>query len=285
MTKRSSSAPTASPRSIAKPRLLTDIPSVAALRDKVIEFENAGYHLLSELQEGARHYSRFGPPNPMDFPAYADRRRAMDNAVRAASAAAGEECPGFVTSAWSDFLEGFPGVFSRVHALATELLTMSPSQEFVVDADDTPVTQRLIPKLNGAVRLAISHVHPGALGGDGFGFFRQKVLHIPERFATALESVVALRVLLEAAMQPPRQRWPTGATAKVLKEVGHIGDTTFIEMCEEAGVKRGGSGSHAHRFKRADIRKLIATGRASESQKWNDAAESWAQEFGFENGG
>ena len=273
------------PANTPKPRPMTDIPSVAALRAKVIEFENAGYRLLSDLSEASRIWSRFGKPKPIDFPAFADRRYAMDESIRATFESKGEECPALPRSAWSEFLEDFPEIYGSVLRSAEGALTMSPSVEFVIDQPDTPVTQRLIPQLNGAIRSARMHIHPGAFGDDGMGFFRNEGIQVPQRFAEDLLEVVRLRVLLEAAQQPPRLRWPTGATAKVLKEVGRIGNTTFIEMCERAGVERGGSGSHAHRFQRPSIRKLIAVGRASTSQKWNDAAESWAQEFGFESGG
>lgn len=285
MTTRKPSAPPAPVRSSPKLRPMTDIPSVAALRNKVVEFENAGYRLLTELHEAATLYSRFGRPEAIDFPACADRRRAMDDAIRSKYIGAGVECPALPTSAWCEFLEEFPAILSTFHRLGKGMLEASEPLDYVIDAADVPVTQRLIPALKGLARQAMSHVHPVIFGEDGMGFFRQSAMPIPTKFAPLLEEIVAWRMLLEAAKQPPRQRWPTGVTARVLKDVGHIGDTTFIEMCERAGVERGGSGSHAHRFQRSVIRKLIVVGRASKRQKWNDAAESWAQEFGLESGG
>ncbi|MCW5769964.1 MAG: hypothetical protein KIT19_14910 [Phycisphaeraceae bacterium] len=279
------SASTASIRSGPRLRPMTDIPSVAALRDNVLEFENAGFCLLAELHEAATLYSRFGQPHPIDFPACADRRRAMEEEIRSKYSAAGEECPALPISAWCEFLEEFPAILSTFHRLGRGILEAGESLDFVIDAPEVPVTQRLIPALKGLTRQAMSHVHPVVYGEDGMGFFRQSAVPIPEKFAPLLEEIVGWRMLLEAAKQPPRQRWPTGVTARVLKDVGHLGNTTFIEMCDDAGVKRGESGSHAHRFQRADIRKLITVGRASKRQKWNDAAESWAQEFGLESGG
>ncbi|MBX3361134.1 MAG: hypothetical protein KF912_06385 [Phycisphaeraceae bacterium] len=279
------SAADARPAKTPKLRPMTDIPLVAALRDKVIEFENAGYRLLSKLHEAESLYTRFGRPESIDFPACADRRRAMEDAVRSTYGAAGEECPVYSQRPWCEFLEEFPVILSTFHGLGQGILQASEPLDYVIDGPEVPVTQRLIPALKGLTRQAMSHVHPVVYGEDGMGFFRQSAVPIPAKFAPLLDEIVAWRMLLEAAKQPPRQGWPTGVTARVLKEVGHIGDTTFIDMCNEAGVKRGKSGSHAHRFRRADIRKLIAAGRASERQKWNDAADSWAQEFGLESGG
>lgn len=280
-----SSALIASVRPSPKLRPMTDIPSVAALRDTLVEFENAGFRVLTELHEAATLYSRFGKPQPIDFPACADRRRAMDEQIRSRYIAAGEECPALPASAWCEFLEHFPDIFTRFHTLGNDAIKLSEPLEFVVDSLDTAVGQRMIPQLIRFVRQAMSHVHVNAYGEDGMGFFRVKEPHVPGSLGPALQEVVGWRIQIEAAKQPPRQRRPTGVTARVLKDVGHLGNTTFIEMCDQAGVKRGESGSHAHRFQRADIRKLITVGRASKRQKWNDAAESWAQEFGLESGG
>lgn len=285
MSKRKSSAPVPPARSRVTLRPMTDIPEVAAVRDKVIEFENAGYRLLCDLSEASRIWSRFGRPKPIDFPNYADQRRALDETIRASFVSQGEECPALPVSAWSEFLEDFPDIYGSVLRHAEDALTVSPSVDVVIDQPETPVTQRLIPQLNSAIRSARMHIHPGAFGDDGMGFFRLDTMQVPKQFAEDLLEVVRLRVLLEAARQPPRQRKPTGWTAAELKHIGGIGATTFIAICDAADVERGGPGSHSHRFQRREVVKLIDAGRKSKDRKWRDAAESWAQELGLENGG
>lgn len=283
MTSRKSSASTSSVHSALKLRPMTDIPSVSALRDKVLEFENAGIRLLSDLHEAATLHSRFGQPTAIDFPAWADRRRATDDAIRSKYSAAGEECPALPTSAWCEFLEGFPSVFTSFHALGIDAIKLSEPLEFVVDSPDTAVGQRMVPQLIRLLRQAMSHVHASVYGEDGMGFFRLKESNVPASFGPALQEVAGWRMQIEAAKQPPPLRRANGWSGVDLKKIGGIKDGVFIRMCEKACVKRAKSGNGvAHRFTRSNVIKLIAVGRASRNSLWIQAADSWAHELYLE---
>lgn len=264
----------------SKRPLVIDIPAVAKVQKQIISVECAGLALNRVLHEARDLSHRIGMPSAFEFRAAKTPPKGRKTTKKKTKT---PEPP--ASSLWADLLVEFVhwyGVF--IHE-CEELRRMLVEVDLTLDSEEVPTTQRLATQIELRVREAMSHVHPSMYGSDGLGFFRASEVGVPPRFMAALESIATGRHLLECARQQPRERKPVGWTAKELKQIGGIGDTTFCEMCKDAEVKRGGSGSHDHRFTGRDVKVLIRVGRASKSLKRRDAADSWAQELGLGGGG
>lgn len=240
-----------------KLRPMTDIPEVAALRDKVFDFENAGFVLLGDLREAESLYARFGQPKLIDHPASAVRREELHRKLEAAYAAKGEECPVLCGSAWSYFLDEFPSHFAKFHVLGDDVIAISEPLEFVLDTPDTALAQRMTPQLIRHVRQAMSHVHPSVWGEEGMGFFRWSVMQLPASFAPALEEVAGWRLQIEAAKQPPPVSKEGGWTLDDLAEGSGVSVKTLQSICKEAGIARPRRGQHSFAFGRKQVRAMI----------------------------